>query len=359
MIRRSPMAKAASLLTSVLIVGGGIWMAAPDLSVEVEGAGEAVDARLGTSFEDMVKGMLEAEKIEDVTPEETRAEVVDALTQSQDVPQTEPVAAAPAEARPQPMHTPPVQVEASMEPVMPRNVEMSIAQPGLTVPVGPDAVLSAAPVEAPSTLEAPPVTQATLLATRTTAATSVKTLSQVAAPVSPMMETLSAQTPASAAPPQSMRPKRKDPGQAAKFAAARPKPEVAKAATKPKVSRGNAQRNNTQGAQNGTRTQAKTAKQGTTQKASAQAGNAAVSNYPGQVMRRISRVPKPRINSRGTTVVAFSISSGGGLAGVAVARSSGSAALDQAAVRVIRKAAPFPKPPRGARRQFSIRIKGR
>ncbi|WP_289086128.1 hypothetical protein [uncultured Sulfitobacter sp.] len=35
-----------------------------------------------------------------------------------------------------------------------------------------------------------------------------------------------------------------------------------------------------------------------------------------------------------------------------------SAALDRAAVSVIRKAAPFPRPPAGARRQYSIKIKG-
>ena len=35
------------------------------------------------------------------------------------------------------------------------------------------------------------------------------------------------------------------------------------------------------------------------------------------------------------------------------------AALDQAALGIIRKAAPFPRPPAGARRNFSIQIKGR
>jgi periplasmic protein TonB len=58
-------------------------------------------------------------------------------------------------------------------------------------------------------------------------------------------------------------------------------------------------------------------------------------------------------------VIAFTISASGGLGGVSVARSSGSAALDQAALTLIRKAAPFPKPPAGARRQYTIKIKGR
>ena len=59
-----------------------------------------------------------------------------------------------------------------------------------------------------------------------------------------------------------------------------------------------------------------------------------------------------------TATIAFAIASNGGLASVSVARGSGSAALDRAAVSVIRKAAPFPRPPAGARRQYSIKIKG-
>jgi protein TonB len=58
-------------------------------------------------------------------------------------------------------------------------------------------------------------------------------------------------------------------------------------------------------------------------------------------------------------VVAFSVSASGGLAGVSIARSSGSAALDAAALRMVQRAAPFPPPPKGAQRSFSISIKGR
>ena len=75
-------------------------------------------------------------------------------------------------------------------------------------------------------------------------------------------------------------------------------------------------------------------------------------------MRRISRAGKPRVRTTGTATISFAIASNGGLASVSVARGSGSAALDRAAVSVIRKAAPFPRPPAGARRQYSIKIKG-
>ena len=58
-------------------------------------------------------------------------------------------------------------------------------------------------------------------------------------------------------------------------------------------------------------------------------------------------------------VVAFRVASNGGLTSVSIARSSGSSALDQAALRVDQRSAPFPPPPNGARRSFSVQIKGR
>ena len=76
-------------------------------------------------------------------------------------------------------------------------------------------------------------------------------------------------------------------------------------------------------------------------------------------MRQISRVPRPKGVGRGATLVAFSISGGGGLGSVGVARSSGSPALDRAAVQLIRRAAPFPPPPPGARRSYQVSVEGR
>ena len=65
------------------------------------------------------------------------------------------------------------------------------------------------------------------------------------------------------------------------------------------------------------------------------------------------------MNARGAAVVAFSIAGSGGLSGVSLARSSGSAALDRAAIQVVQRAAPFPAPPAGAQRSYSIQIKAR
>ena len=182
------------------------------------------------------------------------------------------------------------------------------------------------------------------------------------AQVAPPPETLQAQDPDSDAPVLSRRPMRKNPETAAKIAEARAKQEQAererRQAEQQAAARGNAQRNATKGSSSGQSTSAKSTSTGKRQAAASAQGNAAASNYPGQVMRRISRAGKPRVRTTGTATIAFAIASNGGLASVSVARGSGSAALDRAAVSVIRKAAPFPRPPAGARRQYSIKIKG-
>lgn len=91
----------------------------------------------------------------------------------------------------------------------------------------------------------------------------------------------------------------------------------------------------------------------------ATAGNADAANYPGQVLRAIQRVRQARSPGRGTAVVAFSVGAGGGLASVSVVRSSGNEAVDRIALEHIRRAAPFPAPPPGARRQFSFEFVAR
>lgn len=85
------------------------------------------------------------------------------------------------------------------------------------------------------------------------------------------------------------------------------------------------------------------------------AGNAAVSNYPGQVasrLRRALRYPAEarRERLRGEVHVSFTVDRSGGVGSVRVARSSGSSVLDKAAVETVRRAAPFPPIPDGAGR---------
>ena len=57
-----------------------------------------------------------------------------------------------------------------------------------------------------------------------------------------------------------------------------------------------------------------------------------MSNYRGKVFRRIARAKRGQVNVRGATIVTLTIGPTGQLTGVGVARSSGSARLDEIAV---------------------------
>lgn len=141
--------------------------------------------------------------------------------------------------------------------------------------------------------------------------------------------------------------------------AEKPKPSPRKTAAQPPRRTGSNEPDQVRGSDQG-EAKAKQAESSDRKSRTARrAGNAAVSNYPGQVMRKISRMRRPRVNSRGSATVAFSVSGNGGLGSVRIASSSGSAALDKAALELVRRAAPFPPPPSGALRNFSVRIKGR
>lgn len=334
MIARSPLAKAMALVFAATVVMGAVQIALPEQPVEVEGAGQQAEARMGSRFEDMSTGTLTAVMPDEKTPDVPPSPVEEAQTMEEETPQTNPQELAAVE----PIATTRIQPDppATTSP----SLATSTSAVPLTVAPSSDAVLPT------------PTTSALTQTPQITATVPVVTAPAQMQPVAPP-STIVAEAPDSTAPLLSMRPKRKNPELAAKVAASGPKV----AQVQPR--RGNAKRDNTQGAANGTSQRAKPQASGKPAKRSSQAGNAAVSNYPGQVMRRISRVSKPRVRSRGTAVISFRVSAGGGLAVLSVARSSGSAALDQAALGVIRKAVPFPRPPAGARRQFSIRIKGR
>ena len=80
-------------------------------------------------------------------------------------------------------------------------------------------------------------------------------------------------------------------------------------------------------------------------------GNAAVSNYPGKVRSKLARIARSvRAKGRGEVVVAFAVGSNGGVRSARVARSSGVASVDQAALQAVRKASPFPPIPSNAGR---------
>lgn len=93
---------------------------------------------------------------------------------------------------------------------------------------------------------------------------------------------------------------------------------------------------------------------GARKSAAEEAGNAAASNYPGTVKRKINRPRKPRVGAQGTAIVGFDIGPDVSLASATILRSSGESAIDQAALDHLRRAAPFQAPPAGAQRRFQL-----
>ncbi|MGE0845771.1 MAG: TonB family protein [Flavobacteriaceae bacterium] len=86
------------------------------------------------------------------------------------------------------------------------------------------------------------------------------------------------------------------------------------------------------------------------------AGNAAVTNYPGQVVRRLRsslRYPAAARSARlkGEVHVSFVVAANGSAGSVRVVRSSGSPILDKAAMDTVRRASPFPSIPAAAGRR--------
>lgn len=90
-----------------------------------------------------------------------------------------------------------------------------------------------------------------------------------------------------------------------------------------------------------------------------QQGNATADNYRGKVLRRVKRAKRQRVNIRGAALVRFTITGSGALASARIAKSSGSSKLDNIALVQVRRAAPFPPPPKGIRPSYTVKIKGK
>ncbi|WP_112311788.1 energy transducer TonB family protein [Pseudogemmobacter bohemicus] len=126
----------------------------------------------------------------------------------------------------------------------------------------------------------------------------------------------------------------------------KPKEPVEKAEEKPKKKASESQ------------AEAKASKQKASGGSSAGSGSASAKNYGASVMKKIQRTKKksPPRGQRGKAVVTLTVTDSGGLAGASIARSSGSAELDAIAVDHVRRAAPFPPPPAGAKRTMNVNI---
>lgn len=88
------------------------------------------------------------------------------------------------------------------------------------------------------------------------------------------------------------------------------------------------------------------------------AGKAAMSNYRGRVQSHLARYKRKVTSSRGIVRVSFSLARSGAVRSVRVVRSSGSGALDRAAIAMVRRASHFPRIPAGgpSSMRFTISI---
>lgn len=134
----------------------------------------------------------------------------------------------------------------------------------------------------------------------------------------------------------------------------RRKPEKEKPNTKKTVThepdKGDKQKTRVAGAKSSSGSSKKAAKGG---RASASSGD--LMGYAARVRARVASNRPAGAGMRGTAVVSFGVTSGGGLAYARLSRSSGNSSLDEAALSAVRRAAPFPPPPSGASRlSFSV-----
>ena len=86
------------------------------------------------------------------------------------------------------------------------------------------------------------------------------------------------------------------------------------------------------------------------QAGSGNGGDAEVAQYPGDILRKLRRALRSTNGSRGEVVVRFTVLADGRVSAVSIGRSSGNAAVDQAGLATVSRAAPFPPIPPGANR---------
>lgn len=134
-----------------------------------------------------------------------------------------------------------------------------------------------------------------------------------------------------------------------------PKPEPKKAETAKPKPNGNAQRNATKGRSEGraTGTVARTAAKSGKSK---EAGNAVRSNYRGLVLRKLQRAKRGKLTTKKRIIVEFKINPNGGLSFSKLIQKSGNARDDKLALSIVRRAAPYPKPPNSREALFTINM---
>lgn len=89
-----------------------------------------------------------------------------------------------------------------------------------------------------------------------------------------------------------------------------------------------------------------------------QAGNSAVSNFKGRVYQHLLRYRRTNTIGSGKVLVGFTIEPDGDAQGIFVARTSGVSRFDHEALQLVRRSAPFPRPPDGEAHSFTFEIAG-
>ena len=83
-------------------------------------------------------------------------------------------------------------------------------------------------------------------------------------------------------------------------------------------------------------------------------GNSDVTNYAGEVLMHLNRVPPVAVSARGWARVVFRIEPDGALAFVDIIDGSGSSDIDRAAKAHVSAGVPFPRPPSGKSRMLNF-----
>jgi len=312
-------AVAALLASSLLHVGAMAISPKFEADVQIEGSDSDQVAALGSNFADLVKA---GDRLDPVETEDSAV-----ATQPTETLPTQPVEAPSDAAKPV--------THVTSSTVSPPRFKISPAPSESLVPSAP--VETTDPVKPELAAAQPPARQPERVEPETADA-QIKPV-KAAETVTPVEKPKPTPKPIA-------KPKNKKPEQPRKSSAGSSK-------SKSKVS-------NKSGSQNG-KIEARAASSGKSKSnpKSTASGNAAASNYPGKVYAKIARTRQRNAGGRGVAHVKFNVTSSGQAVSISVARSSGNARIDRAAVAHVKRAAPFPKPPAGAQTRFVIPIEFR
>ncbi|MEX0957043.1 MAG: energy transducer TonB [Rhizobiaceae bacterium] len=322
----------ALLLSAAVHAGAAIWLGSGKETVQVAGSAQAEIAMLGNAFQDSLSAGAISETVRHVETEEVAVQPSrpETVTETADHPLQENAAIEPARAL--------KSIEAPSAPATLSRPE--VAPSDITEPV--ETAQDDIPIAALQPSAAEPWAQAPQAPAEPTVAEPVHQ------PDLPLMPDV--------APRPVPRPKR-----IADAEKAFPPPKTRERQAEERVEKPK-RRAGDNGAGNKSALRGSAASEKQARRASSgdtgrtrEAGNAAVTNYPGMVFAKLLRSLRypseaRRKRIRGEVRVRFTVSRSGGVSSVQVTRSSGSPVLDKAALDAVRRAAPLPSIPPGAGR---------